>query len=129
MSNTPLALIMSDEETEAILRTIEDCSEHTQCGVDDVSSLLYELKQQEKEMTARLDTIAQVIQQLKELNETTGSENRDEVRAFVRDMLRVFHLGGPAFPASGFTGDIGDGPMTAYDALPPKKWKPSSETP
>ena len=79
---------MSDEETEAILRTIEDCSEHTQCGVDDVSSLLYELKQQEKEMTARLDTIAQVIQQLKELNETTEPENRDEVRAFVRDMLR-----------------------------------------
>jgi hypothetical protein len=25
------------------------------------------------------------------------------------------------FP-SGFTGDIGDGPTTAYDALPPKKW-------
>ena len=128
MSNTPLALIMSDEETEAILRTIEDCSEHTQCGVDDVSSLLYELKQQEKEMTARLNSIDTVIQQLKEMNDTAKTDNdRDAVRAFVRDMLRVFHQGGPAFPASGFTGDIGDGPMTAYDALPPKKWKPSPE--
>ena len=27
--------------------------------------------------------------------------------------------------ASGFTGDVGDGPTTAYDALPPKKWKPN----
>ena len=25
--------------------------------------------------------------------------------------------------AMGFTGDIGDGPTTAYDALPPKPWK------
>ena len=24
--------------------------------------------------------------------------------------------------ATGFSGDIGDGPTTAYDALPPKKW-------
>ena len=23
-----------------------------------------------------------------------------------------------------FSGDIGDGPKTAYDALPPKPWKP-----
>ena len=25
--------------------------------------------------------------------------------------------------AMGFSGDIGDGPTTAYDALPPKPWK------
>ena len=117
---------MSDGETEAILRTIQDCSEHSQCDVDDVSSLLYELKQQEKELQARLETLDKVILQLKELN--NGQEDRDAVRAFVRDMLRVFNQGGPAFPASGFTGEIGDGPMTAYDALPPKKWKPSRET-
>ena len=118
---------MSDEETEAILRTIEDCSEHSQCDVDDVASLLYELKQQEKELQARLESLDKVIVQLKELNHNE-QEDRDAVRAFVRDMLRVFHQGGPAFPASGFTGDIGDGPMTAYEALPPKKWKPSRET-
>jgi len=27
------------------------------------------------------------------------------------------------FNPSGFSGDIGDGPTTAYDALPPKKFK------
>jgi hypothetical protein len=28
--------------------------------------------------------------------------------------------------AMGFSGDIGDGPTTAYDALPPKPWKNSA---
>lgn len=122
---------MSEEETQAILRTIEDCSEHSQCGVDDVSSLLLELRQQEKEMSARLETIGKVIAQLKHLNEkaqANGNDdsNREQVRAFVRDMLRVFSTQKGAFPTTGFAGDIGNGPMTAYDALPPKKWKPSN---
>ena len=118
----PRSLIMSDEETEAILKTIEDCSEHTQCGVDDVASLLEELKDQEKELTARLQSVDNLIQQLDTLNK---EEERDAVRAFVSDLLRVFEHGGKGFPI-GFTGDIGDGPKTAYDALPPKKWKPST---
>ena len=116
---------MSDEEQEAILQTVQDCEEHTQCGVDDVSSLLEELKWQEKEMTARLESMGDLIDQLKRLNKAE-ERNKDEVRAFVSDLLRVFEHGGPAFSPSGFSGDVGSGPMTAYDALPPKKWKPAN---
>ena len=116
---------MSDAETEAILQTIQDCSEHTQCGVDDVAGLLHELKEQEQELTARLASIDTLIEQLDTLNQQTTERN--EVRAFVSDLLRVFEHGGKGFPI-GFPGDIGDGPKTAYDALPPKKWKPSEES-
>lgn len=120
----PRSVIMSDEETDAILQTIQDCSEHSQCNVDDVSSLLQELKQQEREMEARLATMEQLTQQLRTLNQKPQRQV-DEIRAFVQDMLRVFAHGGQAFSPTGFAGDIGDGPKTAYDALPPKKWKPS----
>ena len=113
---------MSDEETEAILKTVEDCVEHSQCGVDDVSVLLTELKAQEREMTARLEAMGKLIEQLKQLNSKGDAREADEVRAFVKDLLRVFERGGKAFPV-GFSGDIGDEPTTAYDALPPKKWK------
>eukprot|EP00977_Amphora_coffeiformis_P001308 scaffold270_cov166-Amphora_coffeaeformis.AAC.3 len=113
---------MSEDETEAILKTVEDCAERTQCGVEDVSALLDELKTQEKEMTARLESMGKLIEQLKQINSKGDARKADEVRAFVQDLLRVFEHGGKGFPV-GFSGDIGDGPMTAYDALPPKKWK------
>ena len=31
----------------------------------------------------------------------------------------------PSFFPTGWVGDVGDGPMTAYDALPPKPYKAS----
>ena len=113
---------MSDEETEAILKTVEDCAEHSQCGVEDVSVLLAELKTQEKEMTARLEAMGQLIEKLKQINGKGDARKADEVRAFVQDLLRVFEHGGQAFP-SGFSGEISKKTLTAYDALPPKKWK------
>lgn len=33
----------------------------------------------------------------------------------------------PTFFPSGWAGDVGDGPTTAYDALEPKKWKPADK--
>ena len=135
-TTTARTMIMSDEETEAMLRTIQDCSEHTQCGVDDVSALLDELRSQETVLSARLAYLDQLVQDLKATTQphaskkggSTTSDDKDAVRALVRDLLRVFSTqGAPAFPVSGFAGDIGQGPMTAYDALPPKKWKPQQE--
>ena len=40
-------------------------------------------------------------------------------------MLRVFdiHHDNTEFHPIAFSGDIGNGPTTAYDALPPKPWK------
>ena len=63
-----------------------------------------------------------MIAHLQHINEKEERKT-DEVRSFVRDMLRVFDRGDAThFPIS-FSGDIGDGPTTAYDALPPKPWK------
>ena len=122
---------MNDDETAAILQTIEDCSEHTQCNVDDVNGLLRELRQQEKELTARLSSLDKTVQDLEALHHRSADEGgdnkiRDEDRAFVQDLLRVFDVqsNGSNMPI-GFSGDIGSGPTTAYDALPPKKWKPT----
>ena len=96
-----------------------------------------------------------MINMLDHLNAKDG-RSKDEVKSFVRDMLRVFAhevgfflnhsiifknsdrlflmffmfvflhfltLQKQGFSAVGFSGDIGDGPKTAYDALPPKLWK------
>ena len=81
-----------------------------------------ELKDQEKVLNQRMDKIMNMIAHLQHVNEKEERQT-DEVRAFVRDMLRTFNTDKPNFPVSGFSGDIGDGPKTAYDALPPKPWK------
>ena len=55
----------------------------------------------------------------------------DEVRETARALFRVFQLGAKAsgndYPAlhhaTGWSGDVGSGPTTAYDCLPPKKYK------
>lgn len=92
--------------------------------MDDVTDLVKVLKEQERVLQDRLDKVMNMIAELQHINERKERKT-NEVRKFVQDMLRVFDTSQPlAFP-TGFTGDIGDGPLTAYDALPPKKWKPS----
>lgn len=111
---------MSDAETDAILKSARDCEE-SECGVDEVSSLVFDLKEQQVEMTDRLAKISKMISQLEHLSSKEGRDT-DEVRSFVSDMMRVFAHDSKKNFATGFSGDIGDGPTTAYDALPPKKW-------
>lgn len=117
---------MSEEEVTAILQSAGDCAEG-ECSIDDVAEFIYELKEQEKVLEDRLEKIMNMIAQLQHVNEKEERQT-DEVRAFVRDMLRVFsNEKGLGFNPSGFSGDIGS--TTAYDALPPKKWKnPASDT-
>jgi hypothetical protein len=97
-----------------------DCAEG-ECSVDDVDALIAELKAQQREMSSRLEDIMNMVAHLQHINEA-DARKKDDVRAYVKDLLRVFDVNTGGF-ATGFTGDIGDGPTTAYDALPPKPWK------
>jgi hypothetical protein len=117
-------VILSDSETEKILQSAGDCAEG-ECSVDDVSELIYELKEQQKEMQQRLEKIMNMISHLQDINEKEGRQT-DEVRAFVKDMLRVFSFKSPPIKPMGYSGDVSKGSKTAYDALPPKKWKPKA---
>jgi DNA mismatch repair ATPase MutL len=121
----PLYVILSDEETERILQSATDCAEG-ECSIDDVSELIAELKEQEKEMQVRLEKIMNMIAHLQHIN-AKEERKTDEVRAFVKDLLRTFSTDKPLYFPTGFSGDVGDGPTTAYDALPPKKWTAPKE--
>lgn len=125
MSSTARFVILSEEETASILQSASDCAEG-ECSIDDVSELIYELKAQQDEMQGRLDKIMNMIAHLQHIN-AKEERKTDEVRSFVKDMLRVFSTDKPLVFPSGFAGDIGDGPTTAYDALPPKKWVPDDK--
>jgi len=119
-TNTARNLIMTEDEITAILDKAHGCVE-SECAVDDVSDLIAELKDQQKVLNTRLETIMNVVAHLQHANEQKERKT-DDVRAIVNDMLRVFTTQEGKF-AIGFSGDIGDGPTTAYDALPPKPWK------
>lgn len=103
------------------MQSAHDCAEG-ECSIDDVSELIFELKEQKKEMTARLEEIMNMVSHLQHLNEKEKRKT-DDVRAYVKDLLRVFDTSNSGF-ATGFSGDIGDGPTDAYKALDPKPWKP-----
>merc|ERR1711862_498871 len=121
ISPTARFVILSEQETNAIMKSAEECVE-SECSVDDVSKLVSELKEQEKILDERLTKIMNMVAQLQHLNEKPKRET-NEIRQFVRDLLRVF-VHEKQRPM-GYSGDVGDWPKTAYDALPPKKWKSS----
>jgi hypothetical protein len=153
-STTARHIIMTDEETENILQSAQDCV-NSECSIDEVDDLLQVLKSTEKDLEDRLEKIMNLVGQLQHINQKEERQT-DEVRQFVKDMLRVFsHDVSIAvvtdfrpkspfdgiiahtwffllfqqkplvFPA-GFSGDISKKSLTAYDALPPKPWKPSA---
>mmetsp|Transcript_2182 Transcript_2182/g.3587 ORF Transcript_2182/g.3587 Transcript_2182/m.3587 type:complete len:154 (+) Transcript_2182:82-543(+) len=119
-SVTARNLIMTEDEITAILDKAHGCVE-SECAVNDVDDLIAELKGQQKVLSERLEKIMNVVSHLQHANTKEGRKT-DDVRAIVKDMLRVFTTQDGKF-AMGFSGDIGDGPTTAYDALPPKPWK------
>mmetsp|Transcript_32877 Transcript_32877/g.97965 ORF Transcript_32877/g.97965 Transcript_32877/m.97965 type:complete len:155 (-) Transcript_32877:239-703(-) len=123
ISSTARNVLLSQEETDAIITRASDCAEG-ECSVDDISGLVGELKDQQDILNARLVDVMNMVAHLQKVNQSKDRK-KDEVRAFVQDLLRVFNHEDPKVFPTGFTGDIGDGPTTAYDALPPKKWTPS----
>lgn len=101
----------------------EECAD-SECSVDDVSSLVADLKAQQQVLNARLDRVMNMIAQLQHINEKK-ERRTDEVRAFVKDLLSVFGNAKTVGIATGL--NAFDGPYDAYDVLPPKKWTPESK--
>lgn len=128
MTATPLNL-MAPEQMEALISEAVECSEG-ECSVDDVGDLLETLKTQQKDLHAKIDEIKGMIKSLEIMNDKDA--DRDEVRETVRAIMRIFTIsdskGNDFLPfaggvATGFSGEVGKGPTTAYDALNPKPYK------
>ena len=121
---------MSQDETDSILAKATDCAEG-ECSLDEVDELISILKVQQKELYDRVEQVKSIVKALDTLN-SKDERKVDEVRETVRAIFRVFQLGDKAsgndYPSlskpTGWTGEVGDGPTTAYDALPPKPYKP-----
>jgi hypothetical protein len=119
---------MSQEETAEVMRHANDCA-HGKCSLDEVDELVSVLKIHQKELYDRVEEIKKITKALKTVT-SRGSEV-NEVQETVRALFRVFQLGAKAsgndYPSlskpTGWSGEVGDGPQTAYDVLPPKKWK------
>lgn len=125
---------MSQDETETIMAHASECVEG-ECSLDEVDDLIELLKAQQKELYDRVEDVRASIKSLEVLNKS-NDRSVDEVRETVRAIFRVFQLGDSAsgnnYPSlskpSGYSGDVGRGSTTAYDALPPKPYK-ESKTP
>jgi len=76
-------------------------------------------------MESRLTAIMNTVAHLQHIN-SDKERKRDEVKAMVQDLLRVFSTDKAAFPVSGFSGDISKKTLTAYDVLSPKPYKKPS---
>lgn len=81
-------LIMTEEEITTILGKAHGCVD-SECAVDDVDDLIAELKDQQKVLSERLENIMNVVSHLQHAN-TKEARKTDDVRAIVKDMLRVF---------------------------------------
>ena len=121
---------MSQEESDTILKHATDCVEG-ECSLDEIDDLIVMLKGQQKELYDRVSQVKEMISTLETVNSKTDGRSVDEVRETVRALFRVFQLGDKAsgndYPslskATGWSGEVGKGPTTAYDALPPKQMK------
>lgn len=118
---------MSVSESESIMKQANDCAAG-ECSLDDVDELIHVLQEQQNELHQRVTQIKELRESLQKVN---NQEDRpiDEIRETVRAIFRVFQLGDKAsgndYPAlskpMGYPGEVGKGPTTAYDALPPKR--------
>jgi hypothetical protein len=81
-------LILTDAETNALMSKGEDCAAG-ECSIDDVAELIAELKETEKALEERLEKIMNMVGHLQHINEKEERKT-DDVRQFVKDMLRVF---------------------------------------
>lgn len=114
------------EELDSLMSSGKQCEE-SECSIDDVDDLIGELLDQQKELYNRVKQLKDEVKMLEQLNE--GDRNVDEIQETVRAIVRIFQLGAKAsgndYPAlsrpTGYTGEVGDGPKTAYEALEPKK--------
>ena len=122
---------MSQEDTDGIVSKVSS-SVDGECSLDEVEDLIELLQSQQKEMYGRVEQIRSMVKSLETVNSQDDREV-DQIRETVRAIYRVFQLGDKAsgndYPSlskpTGWSGEVGDGPTTAYDALPPKPYKKS----
>jgi hypothetical protein len=122
---------MTPDENEIVMSKATGCVEGN-CSLDEVDDLVEVLKAQQKELFDRVEQIKKMVKSLETVN-TQDDREVDEIRETVRAIFRVFQLGDKAsgndYPAlsrpTGWSGEVGRGPTTAYDALPPKPYKAS----
>mmetsp|Transcript_27478 Transcript_27478/g.42637 ORF Transcript_27478/g.42637 Transcript_27478/m.42637 type:complete len:158 (-) Transcript_27478:217-690(-) len=126
-STTAVQALMSEEETKSIINSAHDCAD-SECSVEDVEMFLSELKEQQIILRNRLSDVTKMIDELGHVN--IGTDRKvDEVRETVRAIARLFMMGDKAsgndYPMMGtpmgYSGEVGEGPKTAYDVLSPKK--------
>jgi len=124
---------MTPQETEAIISQAKECTEG-ECDVSEVSELIDALKEQQKELHTRVKKVRTTVQALEKVNSSLDRKE-DEVRETVRAVWRIFQLGDKAsgndYPSlsqpTGWSGEVGDGPKTAYDVLAPKQIKSKNQ--
>jgi Flp pilus assembly protein TadB len=81
---------MTESEIQTILMKANGCVE-SECAISDVDDLISELKDQQRVLNARLETIMNVVAHLQTANSKVGDNRKtDDVRNIVKDMLRVF---------------------------------------
>jgi hypothetical protein len=120
-SSTARHAILTEDDVNTMMKSVTDCAAG-ECSVDDVNDLLVDLREQRAAMEERLKMVDGMINKLVTANDMSNREV-DDVRQLVRDFLRVFSQDKPLYPPSGWPGEVGDGPKTAYDVLPPKPYK------
>jgi len=89
ITTTSLNLIMTESEIQTILMKANGCVE-SECAISDVDDLISELKDQQRVLNARLETIMNVVAHLQAANSSGEQRKTDDVRNIVKDMLRVF---------------------------------------
>jgi archaellum component FlaC len=82
---------MSQGETETLLKTANDCAGGGECSLDDVSELISVLKEQQKDLSDRVQKVRKRINDLNHVNEK-DDRKVDEVRETVRALFRVFQM-------------------------------------
>lgn len=82
-------VLLSEDETQAILQHGIDCVE-SECSVDDVEELVANLKAQQEVLNERLIKVMNMVAHLQAANQKKERKT-NEVRAFVKDLLRVFN--------------------------------------
>jgi hypothetical protein len=80
---------MTESEIQTILMKANGCVE-SECAISDVDDLISELKDQQRVLNARLETIMNVVAHLQAANSSGEQRKTDDVRNIVKDMLRVF---------------------------------------
>merc|ERR1712226_851087 len=112
--------VMSAEEIDTLIARAHDCEE-SECSIDDVDNLITALKEQKSSLFSRIEEVDKMVKSLEILNEDGDDRDVDEIFETVKAIFRLFSLEPKANPAlhraSGYSGEVGNGPTDAYKAL------------